>query len=38
MDKVVATVSTLGQAKILNEQFMPYDMYILRKLYHSERP
>ena len=28
MDKVVATISTLGQAKILNEQFMPYDMYL----------
>lgn len=28
MDKVVATVSTLGRAKILNEQFMPYDMYL----------
>ena len=28
MDKVVATVSTLGQAKILDEQFMPYDMYL----------
>ena len=28
MDKVVATVSTLGQAKVLNEQFMPYDMYL----------
>lgn len=28
MDKVVATVSTLGQARILNEQFMPYDMYL----------
>ena len=28
MDKVVAMVSTLGQAKILNEQFMPYDMYL----------
>lgn len=28
VDKVVATVSTLGQAKILNEQFMPYDMYL----------
>ena len=28
MDMVVAMVSTLGQAKILNEQFMPYDMYL----------
>lgn len=28
MDKVVATISTLGQAKILNGQFMPYDMYL----------
>ena len=28
MDKVVATVSTLGHARILNEQFMPYDMYL----------
>lgn len=28
MDKIVATVSALGQAKILNEQFMPYDMYL----------
>lgn len=28
MDKVVATVSTLGQAKVLNEQFMPYDLYL----------
>lgn len=28
MDKVVATVSTLGQAKILREQFMPYDIYL----------
>lgn len=28
MDKVVAAVSTLGQAKILNEQFMPYDIYL----------
>lgn len=27
MDKVVATISTLGEAKILNKQFMPYDMY-----------
>lgn len=27
-DKVVATVSTLGQTKILNEQFMPYDIYL----------
>ena len=27
-DKVVATISMLGQAKILNEQFMPYDMYL----------
>lgn len=27
MNRVVATVSTLGQAKIFNEQFMPYDMY-----------
>ena len=28
MDNVVASVSTLGQAKILNGQFMPYDMYL----------
>lgn len=28
MDKVVASVSDLGQAKILNEQFMPYDIYL----------
>lgn len=28
MDKAVATVSALGQARILNEQFMPYDMYL----------
>lgn len=28
MDKVVATISTLGQAKILNKQFMPHDMYL----------
>ena len=28
MDKVVATISTLGQVVILNEQFMPYDMYL----------
>lgn len=28
MNKVVATVSTLGRAKILNEKFMPYDMYL----------
>ena len=28
MDKVVAVVSTLGQVRILNEQFMPYDMYL----------
>lgn len=28
MDKVVATVSTLGQTKIFNEQFLPYDMYL----------
>lgn len=28
MNNVVATVSTLGRAKILNEKFMPYDMYL----------
>lgn len=28
MDKVVARISTLGQAEILNEQFMPFDMYL----------
>lgn len=28
MDKVVATVSTLGQTKIFNEQFLPCDIYI----------
>lgn len=28
MDKVVATISTLGQAKVINEQFMPYDLYL----------
>lgn len=28
MDKVVATVSTLGQARICNAQFLPYDIYL----------
>ena len=28
MDKVVATVSTIGQAKIYSAQFMPYDIYL----------
>ena len=28
MDKVVAIASTLGQAKIFNEQFLPYDIYL----------
>ena len=28
MEKIVATISTLGQAKILNAQFMPYDIYL----------
>ena len=28
MEKLVATVSTLGKAKIYNAQFMPYDMYL----------
>ena len=28
MDNVVATVSTLGQTKIFNEQFLPYDIYL----------
>ena len=28
MEKVVATVSENGRAKILYEQFMPYDMYL----------
>ncbi len=28
MDRTVATVSTLGQVKILDEQFMPYDVYL----------
>lgn len=28
LDKVVAKVSTLGQAKILDERFMPYDIYL----------
>lgn len=28
MDKIVATISTLGQAEILDEQFMPFDMYL----------
>lgn len=28
MDRTVAAVSTLGQVKILDEQFMPYDIYL----------
>ena len=28
MDRIVAAVSTLGQVKILDERFMPYDMYL----------
>lgn len=28
MDRIVATVSTLGQVKILDERFMPYDIYL----------
>lgn len=28
MEQVVATVSTLGQTKIFNEQFLPYDIYL----------
>ena len=28
MEKLVATVSTLGKAKIYNAQFMPYDIYL----------
>jgi len=28
MDKVVAKISTFGQAMVLSEQFMPYDMYL----------
>ena len=28
MEKLVATVSTRGKAKIYNAQFMPYDMYL----------
>lgn len=28
MEKLVATVSTHGKAKIYNSQFMPYDMYL----------
>ena len=28
MDRTVAAVSTLGQVKLLDEQFMPYDIYL----------
>lgn len=28
MDRTVAAVSTQGQVKLLNEQFMPYDIYL----------
>lgn len=28
MEKVVATISAIGQAQILSEQFMPYDLYL----------
>ena len=28
MEKVVATISTRGRAEILNEQFMPFDLYL----------
>ncbi len=28
MEKIVATVSTIGKAKIINEKFMPYDLYL----------
>lgn len=28
MEKVIASISTLGQAKIVNAQFMPYDLYL----------
>lgn len=28
MDRMVAAVSTLGQVKLLDEQFMPYDIYL----------
>lgn len=28
MDRTVAAISTLGQVKILDEQFMPYDIYL----------
>lgn len=28
MDKIVASISTIGQARIITEKFMPYDMYL----------
>lgn len=28
MEKVVAMISSIGKAEIINEKFMPYDLYL----------